>query len=72
MGALDLRLRPGVRVGVPCAERRRRSATPNGGTPGAPPGSSPRDRADKGKDWVEQALGWTVEIVRHPPKIRHV
>ncbi len=26
----------------------------------------------KGKDWVEQALGWSVEIVRHPPKLRHV
>jgi putative transposase len=28
--------------------------------------------ADKGKAWVERALGWTVELVRHPPKIRHV
>jgi putative transposase len=26
----------------------------------------------KGKEWVEQALGWTVEIVRHPPKPRGV
>jgi putative transposase len=24
---------------------------------------------DKGKDWVEKVLGWTVEIVQHPPKI---
>jgi hypothetical protein len=21
---------------------------------------------DKGKDWVEKALGWTVELVEHP------
>ncbi len=27
---------------------------------------------DKGKDWVEQTLGWSAEIVRHPPKITHV
>jgi transposase len=26
----------------------------------------------KGKEWVEQALGWTVAIVRHPPKPRGV
>jgi putative transposase len=26
----------------------------------------------KGKDWVEQALGWTADIVRHPPKPRGV
>jgi len=25
--------------------------------------------SDKGKDWVEKALGWTAEIVRHPPKM---
>jgi putative transposase len=24
---------------------------------------------DKGADWVQKALGWTVEIVRHPPKL---
>jgi putative transposase len=24
---------------------------------------------DKGKDWVEKTLGWTAEIVQHPPKI---
>jgi putative transposase len=24
---------------------------------------------DKGADWVEKALGWTAQIVRHPPKI---
>ena len=23
---------------------------------------------DKGKDWVEKALGWTVELVQRPPK----
>lgn len=23
----------------------------------------------KGKDWVEKTLGWTAEIVQHPPKI---
>ena len=23
----------------------------------------------KGADWVEKALGWTAEIVRHPPKV---
>jgi putative transposase len=23
----------------------------------------------KGKEWIEEALGWTVEIVQHPPKI---
>ena len=22
----------------------------------------------KGADWVQKALGWTAEIVRHPPK----
>lgn len=27
---------------------------------------------DKGKDWIEQNLGWGAEIVRHPPKIRWV
>jgi putative transposase len=26
----------------------------------------------KGKDWVETVLGWTVEVVQHPPKIRGV
>ena len=26
----------------------------------------------KGKDWVEQALGWTVEMVKHPRKITHI
>jgi putative transposase len=24
---------------------------------------------DKGAGWVEKALGWTAEIVRHPPKL---
>jgi transposase len=24
---------------------------------------------DKGADWVERVLGWTAEIVRHPPKM---
>ena len=24
---------------------------------------------DKGADWVQKALGWTAEIVRHPPKL---
>jgi putative transposase len=24
---------------------------------------------DKGKDWVEKILGWTAEIVQHPPKM---
>jgi putative transposase len=24
---------------------------------------------DKGADWVAKALGWTAEIVRHPPKV---
>lgn len=24
---------------------------------------------DKGADWVHKALGWTAEIVRHPPKL---
>jgi hypothetical protein len=23
----------------------------------------------KSKEWIEKALGWTVEIVQHPPKI---
>jgi len=27
---------------------------------------------DKGKDWIEQNLGWTAEIVRHPPKPRGI
>ncbi len=27
---------------------------------------------EKGKDWVEKALGLTAEIVRHPPKPRYV
>ena len=26
----------------------------------------------KGKDWVETVLGWTVEVVKYPPKIRGV
>ncbi len=26
----------------------------------------------KGKDWVEQTLKWTADIVRHPPKPRYV
>ena len=24
---------------------------------------------EKGADWVQKALGWTAEIVRHPPKL---
>ena len=24
---------------------------------------------DKGAGWVKRALGWTAEIVRHPPKM---
>ena len=24
---------------------------------------------DKGADWVQKVLGWTAEIVRHPPKL---
>jgi putative transposase len=24
---------------------------------------------DKGADWVQKELGWTAEIVRHPPKL---
>ena len=24
---------------------------------------------DKGADWVEKALGWSAEVVRHPPKL---
>ena len=28
--------------------------------------------ADKGKDWIEQKLGWTVSMVQHPPKVRYV
>jgi hypothetical protein len=24
---------------------------------------------DKGAGWVERVLGWTAEIVRHPPKL---
>ncbi len=23
----------------------------------------------KSKEWIEKALGWTVEIVQHPPKV---
>jgi putative transposase len=26
----------------------------------------------KGKDWVEKALGWTVEVVQRPQKPRYV
>jgi putative transposase len=26
---------------------------------------------DKGAGWVERMLGWTAEIVRHPPKLAH-
>jgi hypothetical protein len=26
----------------------------------------------KGKDWVEQALGWTEELVHHPRKLTHI
>jgi putative transposase len=28
--------------------------------------------AGKGRDWVEQTLGWTAQIVQHPPKRRWV
>jgi putative transposase len=28
--------------------------------------------AGKGKDWIEQNLGWTVAMVQHPPKVRLV
>jgi hypothetical protein len=24
---------------------------------------------DKGADWVQRTLGWSIEIVRHPPKL---
>jgi hypothetical protein len=24
---------------------------------------------DKGADWVQKMMGWTAEIVRHPPKL---
>jgi putative transposase len=27
---------------------------------------------DKGREWIEQNLGWTAEIVRHPPKPRGI
>lgn len=27
---------------------------------------------DKGKEWIENQLGWNAEIVRHPPKPRGV
>jgi putative transposase len=27
---------------------------------------------DKGKDWIEKQLGWTAQIVQHPPKPRYV
>ena len=27
---------------------------------------------DKAKEWIEQNLGWTAEIVRHPPRPRGV
>ena len=27
---------------------------------------------DKGKEWIEQNLGWTAEIIRHPPKPRGI
>jgi putative transposase len=26
----------------------------------------------KGKDWVEKTLGWSAQVVQHPPKIRYV
>jgi putative transposase len=28
--------------------------------------------AGKGKDWIEQTLGWTAEIVQHPPRYKKV
>ena len=28
-----------------------------------------RGYRDKSNEWIEKALGWTVEIVLHPPKI---
>jgi putative transposase len=31
-------------------------------------GWAPDTPADKGAGWVERVLGWTAEIVRHPPK----
>lgn len=33
--------------------------------------SGDNDR-DQGGAWVEAAFGWTVEVVRHPPKVHHV
>src|SRR5688500_3773011 len=27
---------------------------------------------DKGGDWIEKVIGWSVEIIRHPRKITHV
>jgi putative transposase len=28
--------------------------------------------AEKGADWIEKAIGWSAEIIRHPRKITHV
>lgn len=30
------------------------------------------DGKGRGKQWVETVLGWTVEVIQHPPKIRGV
>ncbi len=27
---------------------------------------------DKGKEWIEKGLGWTAEVVQHPPKPRGI
>jgi hypothetical protein len=26
----------------------------------------------KGKDWIEQTLGWTAQIVQHPPRYKKI
>jgi putative transposase len=47
-----------------------RSLTPSStSSKAAAPGGFCPTTSRLGTDWVEKALGWTAEIVRHPPKV---
>ena len=36
------------------------------------PPTTARGKAGKGKDWIEQPLGWTAQIVQHPPRYKKI
>ena len=55
---VKLVLRPGVRSQVPRLRHVWVDAAYNG--------------KGKGKDWIEQTLGWTAQIVQHPPRYKKV